>query len=107
VRDDRLRQGETIAEFDRLPDDQLDGSQGELLQTYTETTYPTVAGRVYACHPVWIDADDTEGATPTFTVDTDITIYALNVGSQIPASGTKVIGHLVGGRWVFRWSVPP
>lgn len=103
MRDDRLRQDSTLDDLDRTPETELDCAPGELLQTYTHTTYPTAAGDVYACHPVWIDADDDEGATPSFAVDTSVTIYAINVGSEIPPSGSNVIAHAVGGRWVFRW----
>lgn len=94
-------------DLDRRDDNEPEGSAAMLLQTFTESTYPTVAGSAYACHPVSIDVDETEGATPTLTPDTGTTIYAVNIGSEIPDSGTNVIGRVCGGRWVFDWSIAP
>jgi hypothetical protein len=107
MRTDRDRHADALEDLDLLPEDQQGGSAGELLQTFTESVYPTTAGRVYACHPVLIDVDDTEGAEPTYTVDALVTIYAVNIGSEIPDTGTKVIGIAVGGRMVFEHSTPP
>lgn len=107
MRTDRNRQEEALDDLDLLPDDQMDGSLGYLLQTFTEATYPTVAGSVYACHPVLIGADDTEGATPSLSADSSVTIYAVNIGSEIPDSGTNVVAIAVGGRVVFGHSTPP
>jgi hypothetical protein len=106
MRDDRNRQLEALADLDLLPDDQVDGAAGMLLVTTTCSSYPTAAGSVYCCNPVWIDADDTEGATPTFSAAAD-TIYALNVGSEVPPAGSNVIAVAVGGRVVFAWNTPP
>ena len=106
MREDRSRQYEALADLDRLPDDQLDGSAGFLLVTTTCASYPTAAGSVYCCNPVWLDADDTEGATPTFTADTGVTIYALNIGTTVPPAGSYVIAVAVGGRVCFRWDNP-
>ena len=78
-----------------------EGSGAAVLHTFTETTYPTSAGSFYACKIVSLDGTEAEGDTPTFT-DED-TVYAYNVGSTIPASGSYVVGHAVAGRWVFRW----
>jgi hypothetical protein len=103
VRDDRSRQDEALADLDRLPQNQLDGASGWLLQTTACDSYPTSAGVVYCCHPVLVDADDTEGATPSFAADADVTIYALNLGTQAPPSGTYLIGTGTGGRICFRF----
>lgn len=105
--EERDRFAAAIDALERFVDDGPDGSDAALLRTFTETTYPTVAASVYACHPVSIGVAETEGATPTFTVDTTRTIYALNIGTQIPATGTNLIGHVCGGRWVFDWMTPP
>jgi hypothetical protein len=102
VRDVRSRQFDLIGEVDRLPGSEMDTGLSMLLQTFTEGTYPTVAARVYACHPVVSDATDTEGESAALTVDTGVTIYAVNVGSAIPADGTVVVAAAVGGRVVFR-----
>lgn len=104
---ERERHADLIDDFDRRDDECEDGTAAELLVTFTETTYPTVAQAVYACHPVSIDVAETEGVTPTLTADTGVTIYALNIGSEIPVSGSHVIGHATGGRWTFAWDSPP
>lgn len=106
MRTDRNRQSEALDDLDRLPDDQQDGAAGVLLKTKTCTTYPTAAGSVYCCNPVLVDADSTEGATPTFTADTSVLIFALNIGSSIPAAGTYLIGTAVGGRMAFSFNGP-
>jgi len=107
MRDDRNRQAEALADLDRLPDDHLDGAAGWLLVTTACASYPTAAGVVYCCNPVWVDAADTEGASPSFAADSDVTIYALNLGKQTPPSGSYVIATAVGGRVCFRWDATP
>lgn len=104
MRDDRNRQRGTLDEFDRLPEDQLDGSIGVLLRTFTETTYPTAAASVFACHPVSLNVGDQEGDGPALIEDTDTTIYAVNLGDQIPVAGSYVIGFGVGGRTSFLYN---
>jgi hypothetical protein len=80
-----------------------DGSVAILAQTTVITSYPTVAGAFYACTPLMVDGQETEGATANFTAYGDRTIYALNLGKTIPPAGTKVIAHACGGRWTFRF----
>ena len=103
---DRIERSRTAALGDALG--QLDTNESHcsaasVLLTFTETTYPTTAATTYATHPVTILGDDTEGAAATLTADTAVTIYALNLGSTVPPSGTYVLGHQAGGRWGFRW----
>lgn len=102
-RTERLRQEDVYQSLDTLDVIQGDGSAGMLVQTFTQTTYPTSAGKFYAVHPVLADGTESEGASPTFTVDTSTTLYALNAGTQIPASGTTLIVAAVGGRLCFRY----
>jgi hypothetical protein len=83
----------------------LDGQAGPLpgpmlVQTKTVTTYPTAAGKYYAVAPVDPGGSEGEGNTGTFAVGST-TFYALNAGSVVPPSGTKVIAMALGGRWVF------
>ncbi len=89
--------------LDRSTTDCDGGNAAMCVVTATVTTYPTSAGSFYACHPELLTGPETEGATPTFTPDTATTIFALNVGSAIPPSGTKLVIHSVGGRWSFRF----
>ena len=100
----RHRHDEAQFDLDQLPEEAGGGADAMLVQTFTETTYPTTASTEYACHPISeIDSDEAEGASVSFTADSSVTIYALNVGSTVPPSGTKVIAHAVGGRWAFRY----
>src|SRR6476646_1987002 len=79
------------------------GSAAMCVVTFQETTYPTSAGKFYACHPELLTGSESEGATPTFTGDTATSIYAFNLGTQIPPNGTKLVIHAVVGRWIFRY----
>ena len=103
MRNDRNRQIEALDDIDLAAGTDMDGMAGNLLVTFTQTAYPTVAQSVYACHPVDINVADTEGAVPTFVPDTTAVIYAANIGTTVPASGSYVIGTSTGGRVTFRW----
>ena len=65
------------------------------------TTYPTTAGAFYASNPTEIDGSEVEGGAASYTADATQVVYVLNVGTQIPPAGTRVVAHAVGGRWVF------
>ena len=62
-----------------------------------------VPGAFYACVPLSIDGPEIEGATASFTTEGTRTMYALNVGTQVPPVGTIIIAHACGGRWTFRY----
>ncbi len=99
----RDRQIDASSTLDRSPGATRDCAAAMVLQTFTLTTYPTTAANFYATHPVVVTGSEDEGATPTFTADTDTTVYALNCGSTIPPTGTNICAHLVGGRFTFRF----
>lgn len=83
------------------------GGAGALImvvKTFQQVTYPGVANAVYACHPVDVSFPETEGATPTLTVQTNATIDVLNVGSAVPPIGTLRIAAMIDGFWVFGYS---
>ena len=42
-------------------------------------------------------------ATTIFYLAAGSVAYALNLGTQVPPSGTTVVCHAVGGRWCFRY----
>jgi hypothetical protein len=88
---------------DRLAPFAEDGADAVLAQMKAVTTYPTVPGAFYACSPVILDGPETEGAAAGFTADGTRTIFALNVGTQVPPAGTFIIVHSCGGRWTFRY----
>jgi hypothetical protein len=93
-------------------DDAFDASQAGgdaycsaaiIAQTTTVTTYPTTASAMYAVIPQDIDGAESEGSAATYVPNTGAISYALNLGTQIPPSGTNVICHAVGGRFCFRY----
>lgn len=97
------RDADLASAIDAEPDYDCDGAPSMLLQTFTQTTYPTTAARVYACRPVRATAALTEGATASYVVDSTRTYYAANLGSAIPPSGTRVVAVQRNGSWVFRY----
>lgn len=99
----RQRQAALEVEADRL-DTQGGALPGPMLvQTKTVGTYPTAAGKYYACTVVDPGGAESEGGTGTFGVGTE-TLFALNSGSAVPPTGTKVIVDPIGGRWVFAYN---
>ena len=80
-----------------------DGSTALLVTTTTLTSYPSAAASFYASNPTEIDGSEVEGGAASYTADATQVIYALNVGTQIPPVGTRVVAHEVAGRWVFRY----
>lgn len=93
--------------WDGLSNDEANPSPGSGLvsfvgKTKTVGTYPTAAARYYAIEPEVVTGAETEGASATLTVRSG-TVYALNIGTAIPASGTRVLVSFVSHRWVFRY----
>jgi hypothetical protein len=99
----RDRQTATRASLLRLAPVAEDGSVAILVKTIIASSYPTIAGAFYACAPLQVDGPETEGAIATFTASGTRTIYALNLGTQVPPVGTKIIAHACGSRWTFRF----
>jgi hypothetical protein len=99
----RERQSAAADALDRAAAGDPYGSAALCCTTTTVDTYPTSAARFYGCNPNLIYGDETEGATPSFSADGATVLYALNLGTAIPPSGTTVVVHSVGGRWCFRY----
>jgi hypothetical protein len=74
-----------------------------LLTTTTITTYPTSASAFYAGNPTQVSGTETEGGAASYAPDIANIVLALNLGTQIPAAGTRVIATAAGGRWTFRY----
>lgn len=91
-------------DLDRAVGNDTFGSPALIVKTTTIDTYPTTAATFYACLSQQLTGTEDEGDTPTYTAD-DGTLFALNLGTKIPPSGTTLIVHSVGGRWVFRYDV--
>ncbi len=100
---ERERQKALSCFLDRLAPFAADGSTALLVTTTTVTTYPSTASSFYASNPTEIDGSEVEGGAAFYTADTTQVVYALNVGTQVPPVGTRVVAHAVGGRWVFRY----
>ncbi|WP_165221965.1 hypothetical protein [Aquisphaera insulae] len=99
----RDRQSERLATSDRLASHAELGSVAILGQTKLVASYPTKVQAFFACSPMEVDGAESEGAIATFAIDASRTIYALNLGTQIPPVGSQVILHSCGGRWTFRY----
>jgi hypothetical protein len=98
------RERQTVLDdtVDRLTPFAEDCSAAILATTTTVATYPTSASAFYAINPTDAGGTETEGGTASFTAGSAI-LYALNVGTQIPPNGAKIVVHAVGGRYVFRY----
>jgi hypothetical protein len=99
----RDRLAAALETLDRSSEVASGGSAAVLAQTTTVTLYPTTANAFYAVVAVGVDAIETEGAGATYATESPSVFFAWNAGSQVPPSGTTVICHAVGGRWVFRY----
>jgi hypothetical protein len=97
----RRRHDALAPEAERIDAEFPQGTPALLLKTVTVGTYPTSASSYFACNRVTPGGTESEGAAPSLTVRTG-TLYALNLGSTVPASGTYVVASLLEGRWVFR-----
>ena len=75
------------------------GTPRILVQVYDGGAIPTTADKVFLTHLVESDADDLEGATPTFSADADQTIPVVVVNAPAQA-GDYLVAHAIGGRWV-------
>jgi hypothetical protein len=102
LRINRNRQESLADLINRLPSSPPGGARSLLVQTTTQTTYPTSAGVFYAVVAVDVTGDETEGATPTFSAQSQI-FYALNLGTAVPPSGTNILADFIGGIALFRW----
>lgn len=71
-------------------------------KTKTVTTYPTAALKFYAMESQEVLGAETEGGSATFS-DVGDTFHALNLGSAVPPSGTRVKVEYVPYRYVFRY----
>jgi hypothetical protein len=99
----RDRQADAQSAADRLSSFAEEGAEAVLAMTTTVSRYPTVPGSFYACMPLQVDGPELEGASANFLSDPTRILYAYNLGTQVPAAGTKIIVHSCGGRWTFRY----
>ncbi len=83
----------------RLDRDDDDGQPARVVQVVGAV----LAGKYFAANPVTVGGPETEGATPTFEVHTDATVYVANLGTGKPAAGTRLIAEGSGDRNVTRY----
>ncbi len=100
---ERERQKALFGVLDRVAPFAADGTTALLVTTTTVNTYPTAAASFFASNPTEIDGSEVEGGTASYTADASKVVFILNVGTQVPPAGTRVVAHAVGGRWVFRY----
>lgn len=103
IRLQRDRQARMNFAADNASPDSRDCSMSLLVQTTTVDTYPTAPNAFYAANPVQVGGDETEGGSASYYVDTSSTVYVYNEGSTIPSSGTRLIAHMAGGRYIVRY----
>jgi len=103
----RERQQSARADLDRSREEAPFASGAIAAVTSHDTTYPTTAGALFACVPCELDGAEVEGSAPSWVQQTGARIYAFNAGTEIPPEGTKLVANAVGGRWVFRYDIPP
>ena len=89
--------------LDGSPELAPSGSAAVLAKTTTVGRYPASPSAFYALIPQDIDGAETEGAAATYVAEGSAVFYAWNAGSTAPPTGTPVVCHAVGGRWVFRY----
>lgn len=70
-----------------------------LVQTTTESSYPSAAGHYFACTPLDAGGAESEGSAVT-TTSVAVTVYVAVLGSTKPPSGTKLLAFPCGGRLV-------
>ena len=103
ARIERERQKALSGALDRVAPFAAEGSAALLVTTTKVNAYPTTAGCFFASNPTEIDGNEVEGGAVSYTADITQIVYVLNVGTQIPSVGTRVVAQAVGGRWVFRY----
>lgn len=88
----------------RGDNDAPSASPSLLAATTTVTTYPTTAGRFFACDVQDLLGAETEGSVGSVTAASPTRrVLALNLGTAVPPIGTNVILVFVPHRWVFRY----
>ena len=98
----RLRMGDDARRSteSRRADSAGGGSVSVLAVTKTLTSYPTSAGKFFACETRAILGTESEGASGAGTNLGDTFFAYLPVGAPIPASGSEVTCSRVAYRWV-------
>jgi len=94
----RRRQEEALVRNERRPKRDC-GTPAILGQIYNGGAMPSSLPGRFATHPTILLGAETEGSTPTYSVDTTRTIFFTVVGSTVPIVGDVLMGKLIDGRW--------
>ena len=86
----------------RLPALSTPGQPSLLAVTKVASSYPKSAQVFFACAPLSVLGTEVEGG-PGVLVSGASTFFALNLGSAVPPSGTRIVTTFVENRWVFRY----
>jgi hypothetical protein len=76
------------------------GPDSVLAKTKTVGTYPTTAGKFFACQTVKLQGTEAEGSTGVKEDLGDTFMAYLPVGAPVPVSGAEVVCTRVAHRWV-------
>jgi hypothetical protein len=98
----RIENGVIVDSMSQIERDPSLGMPSLVVRTKTLSHYPTLAQAFYACSPLTVLGIEVEGGSGSLSVATS-TLFALNLGSAIPPTGTNVIATFVENRWVFRY----
>jgi len=98
--DELRRRTEGLADWlDRHTYGTVRPSRLYLGKTYSGGSFPTAAGRVYLTHPMAVAATESEGSTPTFTVDASSSVPVLVLDGPLSVND-YVVAKLIGGLWI-------
>lgn len=98
----RLRELEASVERAEARDAPAGGA-AVVLRTKTVGTYPTTAAAFYACDVLTAGGTEAEGSAAALTAVASATVFALNVGTKKPPSGTEVVAVGADGRFLFQY----
>ncbi len=96
----RARRQAMEAAIDRLPVESTGGVARYLGRVYSGGAIPTAMPGVFLTHPLVISVAESEGAVPTVTQDTTVSVPVVVVGSTVPVVGDDVLARLIDGVWV-------
>lgn len=79
------------------------GASTVLVKTSTKGSYPMDPDRYFYCQCCRIGGPEVEGGDGTVDPIGGAFLYAYNIGSRVPPSGTVLHATFVAGRWIIRY----
>ncbi len=96
----RHRQKAAADALDRISTEQAQGMARYLGRVYSGGAIPTAMPRVFLTHPLSVSVAESEGAAPTVTPDTSVSVPVVVVGPTAPVVGDDVLARLIDGVWI-------